>query len=249
MPALGKHGKPAPTGGPALGLLVVLGLGAAACIELEPPEVGPGDDAGAGNADQDEDGLCDAAEAIYGARAGAQDSDGDGLADGFEVLVGADPADAAVPGAENTITLSDAERTAVLELGAEVTGAGETYAAFLRALRAPFNGSRSAEELLGSVRALSAVPAGNVATIEAEEARFLGVAGETELLVEAAFGAGDAELRDCVEQYAYQFGVKGPGGAVVPGSARLVVLRVVREDVDAASATHCAPVIACLSAL
>src|SRR5690606_32147294 len=99
----------------------------------------------------------------------------------------------------------DASIYAVLEeaLGAEavlgaslvVTGGGEDFTAFVSPITTASAADLTVVALNPVVVGAAAVPAGNVAIIEQEDARFRGVQGATELLAEVALSFGDNAAR------------------------------------------------------
>ncbi|MCC6877680.1 MAG: hypothetical protein IT378_25450 [Sandaracinaceae bacterium] len=194
-------------------------------------------DAPAPSLDTDGDGLCDQTEHdAIGSDPLSADTDADGIPDRYEADLGYDTLRGDSPDRTLMITLAE-NGSITLPIVDIVNGAGQSFAAAAtaRPVFDPFE--VTAQDFLGSTRALSASPEENVFEIDAEGARFVGVEGRTRLVFTQVLAGEAVPARACARLYPWRFEIKRDDGRIM--ASRRYLLAVLPPGERPETATWC----------
>jgi len=217
------------------------------CPGPQPPPPPPGDagvidlmDSGPDTRDSDGDGLCDATEIAWGTDPLAVDSDLDGLTDRAERDFGYAPLLPDSPERSLLVFMNENDAsTAQLPVEGIVRGEGESFTGGFQALPIANRLDYDADTFLELAQAVGANPMGNVFEVRAEEQRFVGVFGRTQLTFEVRFAFGSATPRGCVTAFPFRYQIKREDGRTVAYGRYLLVVLPDGERLD--TAEWCVP--------
>lgn len=202
------------------------------CPEVTDPPPSPnpdaqteGDAGGVERIDTDGDGLCDDTELAWGTLVEEADSDGDGFNDRIERDLGFFPLLPDSPDRESLLFLTENEASSVqLSVVRTVRGLGESYLGGFTSLPTSDRLGVTARSFLQAAVAVGAMPDENVAEVVAEEQRFTGVVGRTQLFFEVRFGFGDELPRGCGRVFPFRYTVKRDDGTTFLNRRYLIVV-------------------------
>jgi hypothetical protein len=219
--------------GRALPTLFAVLLGAFAVAGC-PSSSGPDQDSGMSDpdgsdpfADTDSDGLCDITEMTRGTDPTLPDTDADGFPDHVEAAYGFDPLLPASPDREIVVVLrEDRASTVIVPARFSVRGRGEDFTGAFESLGGTDALGVDATSFWDWSTALFASPPDNVAVIEPEAERFLGVVGMTELFFETSLSFGSNRELFCTRAHSFRYNLKRSDGVFLSGATRhlLVIL-------------------------
>ncbi len=186
--------------------------------------------------DADEDGLCNGTETDRGLDPTKIDTDDDGFPDAIELLLGYEADRPASPERSQLLSLEErAGAMASTVVVVDVEAGGEDFDGAFDALP-PIESTPTAADFFDQARAIAARPITNAAVVEAENERFRGVVGDTQLQFELSFRF-DGTPRRCAAIYPFRYIVKRSDGVIV-GAPRYA-LYVSPDGDEPTEATWC----------